>query len=189
MTAIDEILEQEEQLANAKRALDPEAIDRIYGDDLLVTGALGEPTCSKNAVMDEIRRGIAQRENAKTGEAQLDTRTGNEETKVRVPTMANIRWNVVALVAFLLLAISTAAQQRYDGKSWRPTLRRSRVTEGKPVRPEALTWSAPRRTSSTNFENLASHQRAAADIRSRIDSPCWSLVRVARPQSVSPASV
>jgi ketosteroid isomerase-like protein len=43
MTAIEEILEQEEQLANAKRALDLDAIDRIYADDLLLSGVLGEP--------------------------------------------------------------------------------------------------------------------------------------------------
>lgn len=42
MTAIDEILEQEEQLANAKRALDLEAIDNIHADDLLLTAVLGE---------------------------------------------------------------------------------------------------------------------------------------------------
>jgi hypothetical protein len=31
----DEILQHEEQLANAKRTLDLDAIDRIYADDLL----------------------------------------------------------------------------------------------------------------------------------------------------------
>jgi ketosteroid isomerase-like protein len=82
MTAIDEILEQEEQLAHAKRALDLEAIDRIYADDLLLTGVLGEPTCSKNAVMDEIRRGIAQRDGAKAGGASFESSTANEDTKV-----------------------------------------------------------------------------------------------------------
>ena len=82
MTMIDEILEQEEQLANAKRMLDLDAIDRIYADDLLLTGVLGEPTCSKSAVMDEMRRGIAERDSAKAGGAQLDTATENEDTKV-----------------------------------------------------------------------------------------------------------
>jgi ketosteroid isomerase-like protein len=82
MTAIDEILEQEEQLAHAKRALDLEAIDRIYADDLLLTGVLGEPTCSKNAMMDEIRRGIAQRDGPKAGGVPFETSTANEDTKV-----------------------------------------------------------------------------------------------------------
>ena len=62
MATIEEILQQEDQLANAKRTLDLDAIDRIYADDLLLTGVLGEPTCSKTAVMDEIRRGIAERD-------------------------------------------------------------------------------------------------------------------------------
>ena len=82
MTTIDEILQQEEQLADAKRTLDLEAIDRIYADDLLLTGVLGEPTCSKSAVMDEMRRGIAQRDTAKAAGAQFEMRTENEDTKV-----------------------------------------------------------------------------------------------------------
>ena len=82
MTTIDEILEQEEQLAQAKRTLDLGAIDRIYADDLLLTGVLGEPTCSKSAVMDEMRRGIAERDGAKAGGTQFDTRTENEDTRV-----------------------------------------------------------------------------------------------------------
>ena len=82
MTTIDEILQHEGQLANAKRTLDLDAIDQIYADDLLLTGVLGEPTCSKSAVMDEMRRGIAERDAAKAGGAQVDTRTENEDTKV-----------------------------------------------------------------------------------------------------------
>lgn len=82
MATIEEILQQEEQLANAKRTLDLDAIDRIYADDLLLTGVLGEPTCSKGAVMDEVRRGIAQRDAARPGEAGFETRTENEDTKI-----------------------------------------------------------------------------------------------------------
>ena len=65
MTVIDEILDQENQLSRARRMLDLDAIDRIYADDLLMTGVLGEPTCSKSAVMNAMRRGIAQRDTAK----------------------------------------------------------------------------------------------------------------------------
>ena len=97
MTTIEEILQQEEQLANAKRTLDLDAIDRIYADDLLLTGVLGEPTCSKGAVMDEMRRGIAQRDAAKPGGAGFETRTENEDTKI-VPlgdaAVANYRFVV-----------------------------------------------------------------------------------------------
>jgi ketosteroid isomerase-like protein len=82
MTTIDEILEQEDRLATAKRTLDLDAIDRIYADDLLLTGVLGEPTCSKSAVLDEMRRGIAQRAAAEEGGTPFDTRTENQDTKV-----------------------------------------------------------------------------------------------------------
>lgn len=82
MTTTDEILQHEQQLANAKRTLDLDAIDRIYADDLLLTGVLGDPTCSKSAAMDEIRRGIAERDGAKAGGVQFETVTENEDTKV-----------------------------------------------------------------------------------------------------------
>lgn len=82
MTVIDEILDQEEQLSNARRTLDLDAIDRIYADDLLMTSVLGEPTCSKSAVLDEMRRGIAERDAAKAEGTPFETRTENEDTKV-----------------------------------------------------------------------------------------------------------
>ena len=97
MTTTDEILRQEEQLADARRTLDLDAIDRIYADDLLLTGVLGEPTCSKTAVMDEVRRGIAQRDGAKVAGAQFETVTQNEDTKVMVlgdTAIANYRFVV-----------------------------------------------------------------------------------------------
>ena len=82
MTTIDEILQQEEQLADAKRTLDLATIDRIYAEDLLLTGVLGDPTGSKSGIMDEVRRGIAQRDQAKAGVTQFETLTANEDTKV-----------------------------------------------------------------------------------------------------------
>jgi len=78
----DEILRQEAQLADARRTLDLDAIDRIYADDLLLTGVLGEPTCSKTAVMDEVRRGIAERNSAKARGVQAETVTETEDAKV-----------------------------------------------------------------------------------------------------------
>jgi ketosteroid isomerase-like protein len=97
MTTTDEILRQEEQLADARRTLDLDAIDRIYADDLLLTGVLGEPTCSKAAVMDEVRRGIAERDGAKARGTQLETVTRNEDAKVMVlgdTAIANYRFIV-----------------------------------------------------------------------------------------------
>ena len=53
----------------------------MYADDLLLTGVLGEPTCSKSAVIDEMRCGIAQRGAAQAEGAGFDTQTENEDTK------------------------------------------------------------------------------------------------------------
>jgi uncharacterized protein (TIGR02246 family) len=81
-TTEQEILQQEEQLAEAKRALDLGAIDRIYADDLLMTGVMGEPTCSKTAIIDEVKRGIAERERARTSGRPLEMSAANEDLKV-----------------------------------------------------------------------------------------------------------
>src|SRR5688572_33138844 len=82
LTMEHEILQQEEQLAEAKRALDLGAIDRMYADDLLLTGVMGEPTCSKTAVIDEVKRGIAERANARASGGQLEMSAENEDMKV-----------------------------------------------------------------------------------------------------------
>ena len=81
-TMEQEILQQEEQLAEAKRALDLGAIDRMYADDLVLTGVMGEPTCSKTAIIDEIKRGVAERESARASGQQLEMSAANEDMKV-----------------------------------------------------------------------------------------------------------
>jgi ketosteroid isomerase-like protein len=81
-TMEQEIVQQEEQLAEAKRVLDLGAIDRMYADDLLLTGVMGEPTCSKTAIIDEIKRGIAERESARASARQLEMSAENEDMKV-----------------------------------------------------------------------------------------------------------
>lgn len=58
-----EILAQEAQLTLATRQLDLEALDRIYADDILFTGVTGA-TCDKASLMDEARRGQAERKAA-----------------------------------------------------------------------------------------------------------------------------
>ena len=83
-TVEQEILNQEEQLADAKRMLDLDALDRIYADDLIMTGILGEPTCSKSAVLDEAKRGIAQRDSAAASGKTLEVSARNEDMKVAV---------------------------------------------------------------------------------------------------------
>jgi ketosteroid isomerase-like protein len=77
-----EIVQQEEHLANAKRALDLDAIDRTYADDLMLTGVLGEPTCTKAAVIDEVKRGIAERERAIASGRPIEMTAENEDMKV-----------------------------------------------------------------------------------------------------------
>jgi ketosteroid isomerase-like protein len=81
-TMEQEILQQEEQLAEAKRALDLAAIDRMYADELLLTGVMGEPTCGKTAIIDEVKRGIADRESARASGRQLEMSAENEDMKV-----------------------------------------------------------------------------------------------------------
>ena len=59
----EQILAQEERLTSATQQLDLEALDRIYADDIMFTGVTGA-TCTKANLMDEARRGLAEREAA-----------------------------------------------------------------------------------------------------------------------------
>ena len=81
-TTEQEVLQQEQQLEAAKRALDLEAIDALYADDLLMSGVMGEPTCSKGAILEETRRAIAQRDTMAAGGPQFDVSVTNEDLKV-----------------------------------------------------------------------------------------------------------
>ena len=62
-TTEQEILAQEADLTQATRQLDLSALDRIYADDILFTGVTGA-TCNKASLMDEARRGLAERQAA-----------------------------------------------------------------------------------------------------------------------------
>jgi len=97
MTTEQEILQSEEQLADAKRALDLKALDRIYADDVLLTGVLGDPTCTKAAITEEITRGIAERERAISSGVKIEMSAENEDMKVATPgdtAIANYRFVV-----------------------------------------------------------------------------------------------
>ena len=59
-----EIVAEEARLTKATQSLDIEALDRIYADDIMFTGVTGA-ICTKDAVMDEARRGAAARNTAK----------------------------------------------------------------------------------------------------------------------------
>jgi ketosteroid isomerase-like protein len=96
-TTKQEILQSEEQLADAKRTLDLDTLDRIYSDDLVMTGVLGEPTCSKTAIMDEAKRGIAQRDEATASGHQFETSGEKEDMTVTThgdTAIANYRFVV-----------------------------------------------------------------------------------------------
>ena len=60
-----EILTQEENLTQATRNLDVQALEHVYADDILMTGVTGQ-VCSKASMIEEAKQGIAQREAAST---------------------------------------------------------------------------------------------------------------------------
>ena len=79
--AEQEVLTQEENLTLATRQLDIEALDRIYADDILMTGVLGE-TCGKPFLIDEARRGAAHRETAAAAGKHFDGSYEKEDLKI-----------------------------------------------------------------------------------------------------------
>jgi ketosteroid isomerase-like protein len=81
-TIEQQILSHEDQLIHAKRTLDTDSLDRIYADDVMMTGVLGEPTCSKAAIIDEAKRGIAQRDSAIATGKSIQTSGRNEDMKI-----------------------------------------------------------------------------------------------------------
>ena len=96
-TVMQEILQQEEHLFDAKRTLDLDALNRIYADELLMTGVLGEPTCTKAAVIDEAKRGIVQRESAAASGLAFEMSCSNEDVTVTThgdTAIANYRFVV-----------------------------------------------------------------------------------------------
>jgi ketosteroid isomerase-like protein len=77
-----EILNHEAELLRAKQTLDVEALRRIYADDLVLTGVLGDPTCSKSAVIEEVQRGISERESAIASGKSFQVSAENEDVLV-----------------------------------------------------------------------------------------------------------
>jgi ketosteroid isomerase-like protein len=76
-----EVLTQEEFLTLSTRKLDIQALDRIYADDILMTGVLGE-TCGKASLMDEAKRGIAHRESAAAAGKHFESSYDKEDLKI-----------------------------------------------------------------------------------------------------------
>jgi ketosteroid isomerase-like protein len=78
-----EILAQEDRLTQASRTLDVEALDRLYADDILMTSVLGE-SCDKTFLMDEAKRGVAQRAAAGSAGKDFVSSYDKEELKMAV---------------------------------------------------------------------------------------------------------
>jgi ketosteroid isomerase-like protein len=80
-TIEQEILTQEETLIQAKRQLDINAFDRIYADDVMMTGVTGEVS-GKAGLLTEAARGISERDNAAAQGKKFVTSLDNEDIKV-----------------------------------------------------------------------------------------------------------
>ena len=61
-----DIRAHEDQLTLASRHIDLAALDRLYADDVMFTGVAGQ-ICAKAAILDEARRGLAERQSAAAG--------------------------------------------------------------------------------------------------------------------------
>jgi ketosteroid isomerase-like protein len=77
------ILAAEENLAQATSTVNIDALDGIYADDILMTNVLGE-ACGKSALMQEARRGAAQRASTKSSGEPIETSYEKEDIKVAV---------------------------------------------------------------------------------------------------------
>ena len=80
-TVEQEILIQEENLTQATRKLDIDALEGIYADDIMFTGVTGF-VCDKSAVMEEAKRGVAEREKAAAEGDPIVTSYDKEDIKV-----------------------------------------------------------------------------------------------------------
>lgn len=78
-----EIRAQEDELTRATRTMDIEALNRLYADDVLMTGVL-DARCTKAEIMDELRRGVAQRDGASAAGKQVVTSYDKEDLSVAV---------------------------------------------------------------------------------------------------------
>jgi ketosteroid isomerase-like protein len=68
-----DILALEEQLTRASQAVDVDALDHLYAEDVMLTNVLGETACGKAALIDEAKRGVAMRQQAAAGGTPIAT--------------------------------------------------------------------------------------------------------------------
>lgn len=81
-----EILTQEENLTQATRQMDIDALNRIYADDIMFTGVTGE-VCTKASLMEEARRGVAERQKAADGKQAV---IAYDKEDIRIVTQTDL---------------------------------------------------------------------------------------------------
>jgi ketosteroid isomerase-like protein len=81
-TLENEIRVLEAQLTHASRSIDLDGLDRLYADDIMMTSVLGNADMNKAALMNEARRGIAQRQAAADAGNAFETSYTKDELKV-----------------------------------------------------------------------------------------------------------
>jgi ketosteroid isomerase-like protein len=72
----------EAQLTHASQSIDLDGLNRLYADDILMTSVLGDAGVSKAALMDEARRGIAQRQAAAEAGKAFETSYTKDDLKI-----------------------------------------------------------------------------------------------------------
>ena len=77
-----EIVTQEDLLTEATRTLDFAALERIYADDIMMTTVLGDTPCNKSTLLEEAKRGLAQRASAAAAGTPMVGTYDKEDLKV-----------------------------------------------------------------------------------------------------------
>jgi hypothetical protein len=110
-----EILGLEERLTTATRTVDVDALDAIYADDIIFTGVTGV-VCDKQSIMDEARRGLAERRAASTtpGAASVVSYDKHDLRAIRHGTtaVASFRFEIrFGIILILVLQFKEPAVQ------------------------------------------------------------------------------
>lgn len=107
-----EIVALEDKLAAATRNVDVEALGRLYADDIIFTGVTGA-ICDKKAVMDEARRGLAERKAAASPGAAVVSSYDKDDLR-------GVRHGSTAVVSFRF-GVTIRANDQEVTRSYRTT--------------------------------------------------------------------
>lgn len=107
-----EIVALEDKLATATRNVDVEALGRLYADDIIFTGVTGA-ICDKKAVMDEARRGLAERKAAASPGAAVVSSYDKDDLR-------GVRHGSTAVVSFRF-AVTIRGQDQEVTRRYRTT--------------------------------------------------------------------